>query len=158
MKRTKSKEELEFLQDVRLLHRMTGNDGMLFHTNTINVTDCYEKVVEFFRLVQSIAIKEVYATLPLKGWKVWKFKSNARKHAENAKKTFEESIFEVMSSFHIRAETEISADNLFFGVPMRSIKECKRVIDPKFQEETRLEIVEFVESFKGKFPLDWIRE
>ena len=158
MKRTKSKEELEFLQDVRLLHEMTGSDGTFFCRNSINVTDCYKKVVDFFCVVQSIAIKRVYMSLPLKGWKIWIFKSAARKRAEKAKKTFEESIFEVMSSFHIRAETEISADNLFFGVPMRSIKECKRVIDPKFQEETRLEIVEFVESFKGKFPLDWIRE
>jgi len=158
MKRTKTQQELEFVQKVQLLHKMTGSDGMLFHSNTINVSDCYEKVVEFFRLIQSIATKKVYMTLPLRGWKVWIFKSAARKHAENAKKIFEESIFRVMSSAHNRAETEISAGNLFFGTPIHSITECKHVLNPKFQEETRLEIVEFVESFEGKFPLDWIRE
>lgn len=158
MKRTVSQEELEFVQDVQLLHKMTGYDGKIFHSNTINVSNCYQKVVEFFCVVQSIAIKRVYMALPLKGWKVWKLKSNARRRAENAKKIFEESIFKVMSSPHNCAETEISADNLFFGVPMRSITECKSVIDPRFQTETRLEIVRFVESFNEKFPLDWIRE
>ena len=158
MKRTKSKEELEFLQDVRLLHEMTGSDGTFFCRNTINVTDCYKKVVDFFRLAQSIAIHKVYISLPLKGWEIWIFKSVARKRAEKAKKTFEESVFEVMSSAHNRAQTWISSYNIFFGNPMQSINECKSVPDPKFQERTRLEIVEFVESFKGKFPLDWIRE
>lgn len=153
MKR-KSQQELEFVQNVQLLHRMTGSDGMLY---TINVADCYQKIVEFFRLVQSIAIKEVYATLPLKGWKIGKFKSAARKRAEKSKKIFEESIFQVMSSAHNRAETLISADDLFFGVPMTSITACKGVLDSRFQTETRTEIVRFVKSFKGRFPLDWIR-
>ena len=156
MKRTKSQEELEFVQEVQLLHRITGSEYTLHHA--INVTDCYKKVVDFFCLAQSIAIKKVYMTLPLKGWEVWKFKSAARKRAEKAKKLFEDSLYEVMSSTHDRAETLISSDNLFFGNPMRSITECKGVLDPKFQTETRLEIVKFVESFKGKFPLDWIRE
>lgn len=157
MKRIKSQAELEFVQNVQLLHSISDDDGTLFRRDSINVSNCYEKVVEFFCMVQSIAIKGVYMALPLRGWELWKFKSAARKRAEKSKKIFEESIFRVMSSAHNHAETLISADDLFFGVPMTSITACKGVLDPRFQTETRTEIVRFVESFKGRFPLDWIR-
>ena len=162
MKRIKSQAELEFVQDVQLLHSISGTYDTLFLRDSINVANCYEKVVEFFCMVQSIAIKGVYLALPLRGWEVWKFKSAARKRAEKSKKIFEESIFRVMSSSHNCAQAEISANNIYFGNPMQSIAEWKleneNKPNPKFQNETRTEIVRFVESFKGRFPLDWISE
>lgn len=155
--RNKTKQELEFLRDAKHLQSIIYN-ATVFRNESINVANAYEKVVEFFRLVKSIADHEVYKTLSLKGWKVWIIKSRARIRAEQAKKLFTGSVYEVLSSEHNHATTEISSDTLFFGEPKLSITECKRQTNPKFQETTRIEIVKFVESFDKKFPLDWIRE
>lgn len=155
--RNKTEQEQEFLRDAKRLQSIIRN-ATVFRNESINVANAYEKVVEFFRLVQSIATKKVCATLPLKGWKVWIIKSRARIRAEQSKKLFTGSAYEVLSSEHNHATTEISSDTLFFGEPKLSITECKRQTNPKFQEKIRLEIVEFVESFDKKFPLDWIRE
>lgn len=158
MKRAISQQEVEFVQDVQQLRLITSSDGRLFTRECINVTNCYEKVVDFFRLVRSIADKKVYETLPLKGWKFLGIKSKSRRCAEEAKKLFVDSIHEVLSSEHYPRIEVISGAVLFFGEPIFSVSECKNVIDPKFQEKTRLEITEFVESFDGKFPLDWIAD
>ena len=172
MKRIKTEQEREFLRDVeRLL--LIIHDAK-FVSDSINLANAYEKVVEFFRLANSIATKKVYMTLPLNGRGIWGIKLPSLKDAEMKKKLFVESIHEILSSDHNSGGSDISGDTLFFGEPRTSVSECNhvlnltdnrplsetenRILDPDFQGKTRQEIVEFVKSFKGKLPLDWIRK
>jgi len=155
--RSKTEQEQEFLRDVKRLQLIIC-DERVFNSEGINIANAYEKVIEFFQVVKSIAEKGFYDLLPLKGWKICGIMSRSRKRAESTKKLFVESIQKVQSSKHNRDAVDISSDTIFFGTPMRSIIECENEIDSNFQEETRTEILNFVESFKGKFPLDWIHE
>lgn len=155
--RNKTEQEQEFLRDVERLQLIIC-DERVFHSEGINIANAYEKVIEFFQVVKSIAEKGFYDLLPLKGWEICGIMSRSRKRAESTKKLFVESIQKVLLAKHNHDAVDISSDTIFFGTPMRSIRECKKQIDSDFQERTRTEILDFVESFKGKFPLDWIRE
>lgn len=153
----KSEGELALINQVYELNRIIRN---------ANVATCYDTIVEFFALTSKIQDDGVYLQLPLKGWSFLGFKSPKRKKAEEKLYKFCVSLERGGRNQYGHNRTSrgeaVTKNNVFFGdingICTNTVAAFQKSEDPHVQQEIRTQITHFVESYKGCFSLDWVRD
>ncbi|MBQ5945411.1 hypothetical protein IJL65_03295 [bacterium] len=133
----------------------------------INYNNCYDYVVEFFK--RTSLFDDYWAEikdLPLKGTKVFGIKSKARKKAEADCAFFFKEVHKAGRDLcgHNRTNPgeEVTKENVYFGdvwgLHTHTIAQFERAKDdPNVREAIPRQIVDFVQSYKNSFKVDWLR-
>lgn len=133
--------------------------------NSVNYEDCYQKVVAFFNVTSYLEDRqEEIKKLPLKGFKIFDFKSGTRKCAEAQRELFIERLKRAgrQNNHNCSMPGELAnKDNIFFGnidgICTGKVSKFETSQKSEIQEVVRPQIMKFISSFKGYFSLDWLR-
>lgn len=133
--------------------------------NDVKQQNCYNSILDFFKITSYLHDREdEIACLPLKGWQILGYKSASRKKAEKSRNLFIDALNKAGRDSqynHSHFGEEVTKDHIFFGnacgVCKGRISRFETSSRSDIQEVVRPQIIEFIESFKDQFSLDWLR-
>jgi len=156
-------KEMEKLTKQSLISLVNDLNGII---RSCEYENCYNKVIQFFNLTSKLddRLHEVY-DIPLRGWEFWGIKSKDRKRAETDRAFFTKEVHKAgRDSCGINRTNpgeEVTKNDVFFGdifgIWTGSVAKFEACKEPFVQEKIRQQIVNFIQSYKNSFKVDWLK-